>query len=244
MLYATIQPFIHNSLEPISPRDSIIVPVAAHLVTGILLSPLDLLRTRQVIQPRTNAASPFTLFRQILREEGGLKNVYLHPRLLIPTILDNTVRPIITLSLPSFIYRNLGLREDLNPVAYPIFEFIGTSMGYLITLPIETIRRRLQAQTGNGEPVKSCVELRPRPYTGAFNATWKILSEERSQPAARKKPKSSKDQAHTEDSDGLISRTGIGQLYRGLGMSLSAGALVLVLALIAGGEEEVGWTEL
>ena len=39
--------------------------------------------------------------------------------------------------------------------------------------------------------------------------------------------------------------TGLGQLYRGLGMRVSASAVVMVLMMVYGGEEpDAGWTEL
>jgi hypothetical protein len=35
-----------------------------------------------------------------MRDEGGLRGLYLHPHLLIPTVLDSTMRPLMSLGLP------------------------------------------------------------------------------------------------------------------------------------------------
>lgn len=44
--------------------------------------------------------------------------------------------------------------------------------------------------------------------------------------------------------DGWLANTGIGQLYRGYGMGVGALALVLVLGLITGSDDDGGWAEL
>ncbi|KAF9535477.1 mitochondrial carrier [Crepidotus variabilis] len=270
-----MQPFINGFLQSLffpsmSPfhRPPIILPVASHLITGFLLSPLDLVRTRLVIQSFTSRhrtyTGPIDAFHQILRDEGGLRGIYLHPHLLLPTLLDNALRPIVALALPGMLTTYFGwghITEETHPIKWGMAELAGSCIGLLVTLPIETIRRRLQAQVrGSAKPVKTCVELRPAPYNGIVDAFWHILTEERSdlpitRSTRKKRRLSTKDKEDgekaAEDStsdeyQSWWSHTGLGQLYRGLGMRLGASAVVFVLAMVGGGEESAdgGWAEI
>jgi fusion and transport protein UGO1 len=125
---------------------------------------------------------------------------------------------------------------------------LGSScIGLLGTLPIETIRRRLQVQVrGSAAPLRGCVELRPAPYNGVVDAFWHILTEERSDlPITRRARRRRKGKEAGDEYESWFRNTGLGQLYRGLGMRLGASAIVFVLALAGGGEErEGGWAEI
>ena len=239
------------------------------MLTGFILSPLDLIRTRLIVQsshPRYKTyTGPIDALRKILAEEGGLKGVYLHPHLLIPTLLDCTLRSIVPFILPGVVasYLSFGAAPP-NPVSSPFLwatsEFLGSCAGLLINLPFETVRRRLQVQPrGTAEPLKACVELRPAPYNGIVDAFWHILTEERSdlplQPrrrrrksvGARGKAAEGKTESHedTDEDESWLRSTGVGQLYRGLGMRVGASVIVFILTLLNGGEDvDSGWAEL
>lgn len=123
-------------------------------------------------------------------------------------------------------------------------------MGLLLTLPFETIRRRLQVQPrGKAQPINGCVQLRPRPYNGVVDTFWHILTEERSdlpiatRHARRRSSVGADKETVTEDS--WLRHTGVGQLYRGLGMRLSASVIVFFLAIFTGSDAtDSGWAEL
>lgn len=236
---------------------------------GFILSPLDLVRTRLIVQSFSSRhltyTGPFDALSRILREEGGLKGIYLHPHLLIPTIIDNTLPPIVSFLLPGLLASYVGaqITEDANPIAWGFAELAGSCLGLLITLPFETVRRRLQVQVrGTAKPIKGCVELRPAPYNGVVDTFWHILTEERSDlPITRHKRKrrmsKGKERAGAEEQQqqqqpaqdvedqSWMRSTGIGQLYRGLGMRLGASIIMFGLALFSGGDEaDSGWAEL
>jgi fusion and transport protein UGO1 len=205
---------------------------------------------------------PIDALSQILRDEGGIKGIYFHPHLLIPTIIDHTLRPLVSLALPGLVAAYLGphVSPETHPFAWGFAEFTGNCAGLLITLPFETVRRRLQAQVrGSAKPIKACVELRPAPYNGIVDTLWHILTEERSDLPLRTKTKrvrseskASKEKQQAEDKkraeeeeEGWFRNTGLGQLYRGLGMRLGASAIVFLLAMVSGGQEkDSGWAEL
>lgn len=255
VLSDTLQPFINGFLQSLffpsmSPfhQPPIILPVVSHLITGFLLSPLDLIRSRLIVQSFTaryqTYSGPLDAFRQILRDEGGLWGMYFHPHLLIPTLLDNALRPIVSLALPGMLTRYMGrghITEETYPIGWGIAELGGSCIGLLATLPIETIRRRLQVQSrGSGKPLKGCVELRPAPYNGVVDTFWHILTEERSDLPIR-----GRKEREGEIGESWFRNTGIGQLYRGLGMRLGASVIVFSLALIGGSEErDGGWAEI
>ncbi|KAH9949506.1 mitochondrial carrier [Amylocystis lapponica] len=279
-LSGTLQPIIHSLLQsmlspvlpPITPFSPsampLLLPVASHVVTGFLLSPLDLVRTRLIIQsshPRYRTYSgPLDALREILAHEGGLHGVYLHPHLLLPTLLDCTLRALVPLTLPGLVASYLGFGVPLAPETHPIMwavaELLGSCAGLLVTLPFETVRRRLQAQVrGDARPLRACVELRPKPYNGIVDAFWHILTEERSDlplEKKRRRRKSSSAKGKGKGAEGLredgarlegeswLKNTGIGQLYRGLGMRASASLVVFVLAMLGGDEPDSGWAEL
>jgi mitochondrial fusion and transport protein UGO1 len=204
---------------------------------------------------------PIDALRQIVRDEGGVRSLYLHPHLLIPTVLDSALTSVIALALPGLLARSLGaahVSPDTHPFTWGLAEFAGSCVGLLAALPFETIRRRLQVQTrGNARALRTCVETRPIPYNGVVDAAWRIVTEERSDlPLNRRrrrrhssasKAKASQEtdgeesaDEHETDSESWLKHTGVGQLYRGLGMRLGASAIVFLLAMVA----ELGWTEL
>jgi len=267
-----MQPLIHNALQSIfaptmaslyafpGRSTSLLIPVASHLITGFILSPLDLVRTRLIVQSSNpqhrTYTGPIDALRKIVREEGGVWGLYLHPHLLIPMILDNTIRSFISLGLPSLLFARMFpgtlVSIESSPAAWGVVEYASSCIGLLVTQPFETVRRRLQVQVrGRGQALKTCVEKRPIPYNGVVDALWHVLTEERSDLpverviGGRRKEKGKEREG--EKGDGQVSmwrRTGLGQLYRGLGVRLGAGLIVFVLGLITGGGDEPGWAEL
>ncbi|KAG7450194.1 mitochondrial carrier [Guyanagaster necrorhizus] len=270
VLSTTFQPLIHNILQslflpttPLFQQPPLLLPIASHIITGFLLSPLDLVRTRLIVQsfvPRYRSYSgPIDALSQILRDEGGFQGIYLHPNLFIPMVIDTALRPAVSLALPGLLVSYLGthITEDTSPFAWGFAELAGSCIGLLITLPFETIRRRLQVQVrGSARPIRGCVELRPAPYNGVIDALWHIITEERSDlPIVRRTKKRRTSRGSTErdgeaqnnsrGEDNWSHRTGIGQLYRGMGMRLGASVIVFLLALITGGDNsDGGWAEL
>ncbi|EIW86536.1 mitochondrial carrier [Coniophora puteana RWD-64-598 SS2] len=258
VLSSNLQPVLDNFLQSLflsaTPDFSgppLLLPVLSHVVTGFLLSPLDLVRTRLIaqsaMQRHKTYTGPIHALSHIITHEGGLKGIYLHPHLFIPTLLDNTLRPLLHIVLPVYIARNMGIgphvAADTYPVVWGIAELLGNCASLLVTLPIETVRRRLQVQTrGTAKPLQTCVETRPVPYNGVVDAMWHIISEERSDlPLKTDRKKRTEEEA---ENDNWRRHTGIGQLYRGLGMRLSASVIVFLLSTVNGDETDAGWAEL
>lgn len=246
----TLSLSLADTSRPVKP---LAITVASHLITGFILSPLDLVRTRLIAQTSLTShrtySGPVAALREIYHKEGGLAGMYLHPNLLIPTIIENTLRPLLALSAPLFIERTLFVTEESHPVAYQAAELLFSSATLLLTLPIETARRRLQVQTRGSGRFQTCVETRPSPYTGVFDVLWKVLTEERSLPTTLRRRRMSSQGRETEEEvkekRSWLASTGIGQLYRGFGMGMGASGVVFLLATLAGGDSsDAGWAEL
>lgn len=185
--------------------------VASHLLTHLVLSPMEILRTRLIVMPLSHPSTPssISLFRSLIDTEGGFSSLYLNANLLIPSILEHTLRPLLTLSIPLLLERQFGLSPELSPITYSICDLSLGLGSLLLLLPIETVRRRLQLQSrspGGGKTLKSVVRLRERDYVGVVEGAWRIVNEET---GVRRK-------RHMTESDegGLFS--GIRQLYRGV----------------------------
>ncbi|KAG1749725.1 mitochondrial carrier domain-containing protein [Suillus paluster] len=274
VLFSNVQPLVDSLMHSVFLssasglyRPPFLLPVASHVITGFLLSPLDLVRTRLIsqsgMQRHRTYTGPFDALTQIIAQEGGIKSIYFHPQLFIPTILDNGLRPLLHILMPTLIAPRLGfgphVAADTSPVAWAFAQVLGSVAGLLITLPIETVRRRLQVQTrGTAKVLRTCVETRPVPYNGVVDALWHIVTEERSDLPIRRRSRARRRQvegAEEKDVDGLsvekqdgsrwLRNTGIGQLYRGLRMRLGVSIIVFLLTTL-GGQQEVdgGWAEL
>lgn len=258
-LEASLQPIFHSflahalasvtgasSTASFSRAHPLLLPVASHLATGLLLSPLDLIRTRLIVQTSSTRhraySGPFDALNKIIFHEGGFQSLYLHPQLLYPAILDCTLTPLVAASAPIFTARlfsrllGSAIHEDSHPVIWAASQLGGACLGLLVTLPVETVRRRLQVQMrGGAPPIATCVEVRRRPYIGIVDVIYSILVEERSDLPLRtqRKRRASHSDRQAEEEEVLdrgswLKYTGIGQLYRGLGMRVSASVIIFL----------------
>lgn len=227
-LATTIQPTVLSALAflflPASPLASLpliyspqpapllMLSTLSHTIAMIAVSPLDLVRTRLIVQSaqpmHRKYTGPWNALRTIMREEGGLRTTYLHPNLLVPAILEGIMRPLIHLSTPLIISRYFQIEPSTSPLSFGLAELALGSAGLLITIPLETVRKRLQIQSradfvragragGTGRAWRTCVEVRPRPYAGVVEAVYRILSEETGRIPRRRRRQSSNSRPDT-----------------------------------------------
>jgi len=177
-------PIVHSP-KPLVP---LLLGVGSHLLTGLALSPLDLARTRLVAQSsqarHRKYTGPIDALRTIAREEGGvISGLFLHANLIVPAVLDCTIRPLVHLAAPLIIERALRISAIEHPVQYGLADLVLSSVGLLFVTPFETVRRRLQVQSraatsSRTKAFKACVETRPEPYAGVVETVYRILTEE------------------------------------------------------------------
>ncbi|KAK4703513.1 hypothetical protein P7C70_g2702, partial [Phenoliferia sp. Uapishka_3] len=254
-------PLIHSP----RPGPLLFFTTITHAFTTVLFSPLDLVRTRLIVQSaqplHRKYSGPIDALQTIAREEGGLWSMYFHPNVFIPALLEGVLRPLIHLSTPLIISRFLYIEPSTSPITFGVAEFVLGSAGLLITIPIETIRKRLQIQSradfvrggrpnGVGRAWRTCVETRPAPYAGVVEAVYRILTEETGRIPRRRrrsgtgKVKEGEEVKEDLKEQGLGVGSGLRQLYRGLGMGIGAQAVVFLLGLVAGGDEAPGWADM
>lgn len=232
-------------LESPRPGTSLLLELASRSLTTFLLSPLDLIRTRLIVQsssPRFRKyRGPWHALQHLIEEEGGLHSLYFHSNLFFPTLLEATFRPLLHLGVPLALDRLLRLRAEKSPLAYGLAEFTLSTLSLLVILPIETIRRRLQVQSrstttsGSKRPYRACIETRNRPYAGIVDAAYRIVTEETSSlppHIAARRGKSRRKGSEEE----IVKGNGLGQLFRGFGVGVFANAVVLVLGFVSPGE--------
>ncbi|TXT08775.1 hypothetical protein VHUM_02903 [Vanrija humicola] len=224
------------------PGVPLVLQIVSHAVTQFLLSPLELVRTRLIVSPGSLPSTPssITLFRRAIRDEGGFAGLYLAPNVLIPTLLEVTIKPLLSLSIPLVLERQFGISPDLSPLTYSLADVALNIASLLVVLPIETVRKRLQLQSRapGGKKTRSIVRLRERDYVGVVEAIWRIITEETAAPRKHKMTE--------KDEGGAFA--GICQLYRGFGMAVSSHVTVFTLQLVTaglgGGRHDSGWQEI
>ncbi|KAI8142112.1 mitochondrial carrier domain-containing protein [Fennellomyces sp. T-0311] len=247
-LYDDTIPLMH--LERIGPN--MVTLVVSHIAVGVLLSPLEIIRTRLIVQSASPLNSKYKgiihAFRTMCREEGGVREVYLS-RNLAPTILYHTIRPLLASSIPIVIDRTLGISVQDSPVLYSAAELTIRTLGLLVTLPLETIRKRLHCQVPSKDgPFETAVAIRPVPYKGVLDALYKIMKEEgtteKRVKQLKKKQPSLSDSSDSEDDflpkkpPASSSAWGIRGLYKGFGMQLAANGMAFVFHAINGIDED------
>ncbi|WWC73307.1 uncharacterized protein I206_107274 [Kwoniella pini CBS 10737] len=226
-----------------NPGIPLTLQVSSHLISHLILSPLEIIKTRLIISPSNHSSNlnSISIFKQLIEKEGGFFNLYFHSNLLIPSILEHTLRPLLTLSIPLLIERQFNISPDISPITYSLMDLSLGLSSLLILLPIETVRKRLQLQNRgiltNGEKQKSIVKLREKNYIGVVEAIWRIVNEET---GIRRKRKMTE-----RDEGGWFS--GVRQLYRGFGMAATAHVTVFGLGLVSqvlSGNDGGGWKEI
>lgn len=158
----------------------------------------------------------------MLQNEGGLRGVYLSHN-LIPTILYHLITPLVSSTAPLIIDRLFHVTASDAPIVYGLAELALSTLEVLITLPIETIRKRIQCQVRfkDGRPFNTCVATRPVHYTGFLDAMYKVMKEEGGSASARKKAAKQGDEESTKKAAGW----GLQGLYKGFSIQCASNIL-------------------
>jgi fusion and transport protein UGO1 len=121
------------------PWASLFVAAAAAVITGLALSPLDLVRTRLIITSTSSRA------RRTLSTLRSLPSYLCPGPLVIPTVLHSLVHPLLTLSTPLVLRTQFMIDREQNPTTFSIARFCSSTVALFIKLPLETVLRRGQA---------------------------------------------------------------------------------------------------
>lgn len=149
-----------------SPLVSLGAAVLSALATSIILSPVDMIRTRFSVT--TFSTTPRS-FRQSVMQ---LKSYTSPISVLIPTALRAGVSCTITRATPYLLFRWARIDKVKYPGIYNFTSLISSVLELVIRLPLETIIRRSHIANLNLESTNLIVQ--PTPYKGIFSTFWRI----------------------------------------------------------------------
>ncbi|KAK4191259.1 mitochondrial carrier domain-containing protein [Podospora australis] len=171
------------------PWASLCVAAAASVVTGLILSPLDLVRTRMIVTSTSRAS------RRTLSALRSLPSYFCPSTLFFPTVLHSLVHPLLTLSTPLVLRSQFSIDKDIAPTTFSIAKFFSSTFALCLKLPLETVLRRGQVavlsspeyvqaleipQPGKGKKVDDKLEtiVPVGEYHGVFGTMYTIVNEE------------------------------------------------------------------
>ncbi|KAK0727827.1 mitochondrial carrier domain-containing protein [Lasiosphaeria miniovina] len=176
------------------PWASLCVAATAAVMTGLVLAPLDLVRTRLIITSTARGS------RRSLSALRNLPSYFCSSGLVIPTILHSLVHPVLTLSTPLALRSYFMVEKEQSPTAFSIGKFCSSTAALFFKLPLETVLRRGQVavlsspqyvqafevsqpskgRRVGGEQLEAIVPLGS--YNGLFGTMYTITNEEGSRP--------------------------------------------------------------
>ncbi|KHO01405.1 Mitochondrial carrier domain protein [Metarhizium album ARSEF 1941] len=174
------------------PWASLFVAATAAVATGVLLSPLDLVRTRLIMTPVSKGQ------RRTLANLRDLPSYLCPSAIALPTVLNSLIHPLLTLSTPLVLRTRFLIDSQASPMTFSVAKFFASSAAILIKLPIETTLRRGQMAVlsspaytkalGGGTEQKLDTIVPIGRYNGIIGTMYHITSEEgsRENPALSK----------------------------------------------------------
>ncbi|OTA99061.1 hypothetical protein M426DRAFT_325466 [Hypoxylon sp. CI-4A] len=168
------------------PWASLCVAAAAAVTTGLILAPLDLVRTRLIVT--STGRGP----RRTIATLRSLPSWFCSPSLLAPTILNSLVHPFLTLSTPLVLRTQFLVDREQSPMTFSVAKFCTSCASLFVKLPLETVLRRGQVAVlsestylqalDQGEKLETIVE--PGPYKGVASTMYTIVADEGSRAVA------------------------------------------------------------
>ncbi|KAI9793437.1 MAG: mitochondrial fusion and transport protein ugo1 [Peltula sp. TS41687] len=173
---------VADSSQPLA---SLAIAVVSAGFAGVLLSPLDTIRTRLILTPVTKRP------RSILPTLSALPS-YTCPSTLLPiTLLHSTLPTLLSTSTPLLLRTYLAIDPRLTPTTYSLLSFLSSAIELFLRLPLETVLRRGQAdfallsfssttrkshsQPHSARTDTTIVEIGP--FRGLFRTVWTLLRE-------------------------------------------------------------------
>ncbi|KAJ3092318.1 hypothetical protein HK102_008629 [Quaeritorhiza haematococci] len=198
MLHMTLQPAVENYLNDIFDIVDDSIPiihldhvgpnlatlVTSHTVAGLLLSPLELARTRLVVQTlnpyHRKYKGTLHCLKTVVREEGWA--TFFGGRNLLPNVLYHSLSALFHHTKQLVIERIFHVFIEEQPFLFRVFELGLNTLELAVMLPVETVRARLHCQIHPLAPMEKAfepvVQLSPVPYLGMVDCLRRIVLEE------------------------------------------------------------------
>ncbi|KAK3712129.1 hypothetical protein LTR37_009220 [Vermiconidia calcicola] len=155
--------------ESPNPIGSLIVVGLASCLTGLLLAPLDLVRTRLIVTPTSHAP------RGLVHNLRHLPSFLVPSTLWLPTALYHTIPQIFSAACPLLLRRQLKITPDLTPSLWSVATFATSITDLFIRLPLETIVRRAQVSSLKRSEPELPTIVDAAPYSGVWATVYSIL---------------------------------------------------------------------
>ncbi|KAI1103513.1 mitochondrial fusion and transport protein Ugo1 [Jackrogersella minutella] len=170
------------------PWASLCVAAAAAVTTGLILAPLDLVRTRLIVT--STGRGP----RRTLATLRSFPSWLCPQSLLAPTVLNSLVHPFLTLSTPLVLRSQFLIDREQSPMTFSIAKFCTSCASLFVKLPLETVLRRGQVAVlteplyleALDETGKMDTIVQPGRYNGVASTMYTIVAEEGSRAVAAK----------------------------------------------------------
>lgn len=222
------------------PWASLCVAAAAAVTTGLILAPLDLIRTRLIVTSTSRAP------RRTVTTLRSLPSWTCPSTLIAPTILHSLVHPFLTLSMPLALRSQFLIDREQSPVTFSIVKFCTSCASLFVKLPLETVLRRGQVHVLSQPSYLQALDkagrmetiVQPGPYQGVVSTMYTIVTEEGSRSITVPTKSSPRNRRRAKASE-VVSKKGQGLdgLWRGWKVSWW-GLVGLWTASIAGGGGE------
>ncbi|PPJ54683.1 hypothetical protein CBER1_05981 [Cercospora berteroae] len=155
-----------------NPVGSLFVIGLASCLTGLLLAPLDLVRTKLIVTPISEGK------RGLVSNLKRLPSLIAPSNLWTPTALYHSIPNVFSAAAPLFLRRQLGLTPELTPSLWSLAAFTTTLTELFVRLPFETVVRRAQvAQLRQTDPETTLI-VEPAPYSGVWGTVYGIMYSE------------------------------------------------------------------
>ncbi|CAK4017380.1 mitochondrial fusion and transport ugo1-like [Lecanosticta acicola] len=148
---------------------SLIVVGLAGCLTGLMLAPLDLVRTRLIVTPMS--VPPRGLVQNLRR----LPSLLAPSDLWLPTGLLHTVPNIFSAAAPLFLRRQMQITPELTPSLWSVASFATSLTELFIRLPLETVVRRAQVASIVKTQPEAPLVIDPAPYVGVWATFYSIM---------------------------------------------------------------------
>ncbi|KAH6658701.1 mitochondrial carrier domain-containing protein [Truncatella angustata] len=162
------------------PWASLCVAATAAVATGLVLAPLDVVRTRLLLTSTNNSK------RRTMSALRSLPSWLCPSSLVAPTILHSLVHPLITLSTPLVLRSQFLIDKQLSPTTFSVAKFCTSCVSLFVKLPLETVLRRGQASVFTQPAYVRALDKSGGPdtivhagsYNGVVGTMYTIIAEE------------------------------------------------------------------
>jgi fusion and transport protein UGO1 len=223
------------------PWASLCVAAAAAVATGVILAPLDIVRTRLILT--STGRGP----RRTISSLRSLPSWLCPSSLVAPTILHSLIHPILNLSTPLVLRSQFLIDRELSPTTFSVAKFCTSCVALFVKLPLETVLRRGQASVLTSQPYVRALDktgqmdmiVQPGSYNGVVATMYSIVAEEGSRvvPVSSKSPSKGKKKQHKISEVVYRRGQGVDGLWRGWKVSWWGLVGLWTASVVGGGGE-------